>query len=196
MIHPDTELRFKSPEMGWGVYATAPIPRGTVVWTLCQLDQRISPTQRAALTPAARASLDVYAYIDAAGDSILCWDHGRFVNHACDPAMLAIGQHHEIAVRDLAPGDELTCDYGTLNLLSALHCECGSAACRGVVQAGELAATNLATRIDATVAAALGAATRVRQPLLDHMLDPDGFREIAAGRSPAPPVALCHAGAR
>src|SRR5881296_1655598 len=43
MIHPDTELHFVDPEIGYGVFATKPIPRGTVIWTLCELDALSSP---------------------------------------------------------------------------------------------------------------------------------------------------------
>lgn len=32
MIHPDTELRFINPEIGYGVFATQFIPRGTITW--------------------------------------------------------------------------------------------------------------------------------------------------------------------
>ena len=32
MIHPDTELRFISPEIGFGVFATKLIPQGTITW--------------------------------------------------------------------------------------------------------------------------------------------------------------------
>ena len=32
MIHPHSELRFFSPEVGWGVYATRFIPKGTITW--------------------------------------------------------------------------------------------------------------------------------------------------------------------
>ena len=32
MIHPDTELRFISDEVGYGVFATALIGRGTITW--------------------------------------------------------------------------------------------------------------------------------------------------------------------
>ena len=39
MVHPDTELRFVSPAIGWGVFATRDIPTGTITWALDVLDQ-------------------------------------------------------------------------------------------------------------------------------------------------------------
>jgi hypothetical protein len=42
MVHPDTELRFVSPAIGWGVFATRDIPTGTITWALDALDQHFS----------------------------------------------------------------------------------------------------------------------------------------------------------
>jgi hypothetical protein len=36
VIHPATERRFLDSEPGYGVFATRPIPRGTIVWVLCE----------------------------------------------------------------------------------------------------------------------------------------------------------------
>lgn len=191
MIHPDTELRFKSPEIGYGVFATAPIPRGTVVWTLCPLDQRVDRGQRERLNPTSRELLDLYAYVNSAGEFILCWDHGRFVNHSCDPAMVAIGEDHEIAVRDLKVGDELTCDYGALNLLETLSCHCGALHCRGSIAGDALSSDELVARTDARAAAALEVALTVDQPLLDVMRQPNRFVEMATGLVDPPSVGLC-----
>ena len=42
MIHTDTELRFVSPEMGFGVFATKLIPRGTLTWVRDDLDRGVA----------------------------------------------------------------------------------------------------------------------------------------------------------
>ena len=134
MVHPDTELRFVSPEIGWGVFATRRIPRGTIIWALDALDQRFTPVEIAALPPYARAQIDKYSYVDSRGDHILCWDHARFFNHSCAANCLSVGYDFELAVRDIAAGEELTDDYGTLNPAEPFPCRCGKAACRGHVQ--------------------------------------------------------------
>jgi hypothetical protein len=59
MVHPHTELRFVSPQIGWGVFATRLIPRGTIVWALDSLDQRFTPDQVAALPAYARKQLHI-----------------------------------------------------------------------------------------------------------------------------------------
>lgn len=130
MVHPDTELRFVGPTIGWGVFATRPIPRGTITWALDALDQRFTPPEIAALPAYARAQLDKYSYVDVRGDHILCWDHARFFNHSCAANSLSVGYEFEIAVRDIAAGEELTDDYGTLNLTEPFPCACGAAHCR------------------------------------------------------------------
>lgn len=179
MIHPHTELRYKNADVGYGVFATRAIPAGTIVWTLCPLDQRFTPAARAALAPASRELVDLYAYVDAEGDFILCWDHGRFVNHSCQPAMVGLGPEMEVAVRDLAPGDELSCDYGSLNLLQPLTCRCGAAACRGQVGASDL--LRIAGELDRAAAQALPRVGQVAQPLMPFVRDAAQLSDWLAG---------------
>lgn len=130
MVHPDTELRFVSPTIGWGVFATRPIPRGTITWALDVLDQRFTPAQIAAMPAYARAQAEKYTYVDSRGDHILCWDHARFFNHSCHANCLSVGYEFEIAVRDISAGEELTDDYGTLNPAEPFPCFCGASHCR------------------------------------------------------------------
>jgi uncharacterized protein len=133
MIHPHTELRFVAPTIGWGVFATQPIPRGTITWALDVLDQRFTDAQIAAMPSYAQQQLETYSYLDRQGLNVLCWDHARFVNHSCAANMLSVGYEFEIAVRDIAAGEELTDDYGTLNPTEPFRCLCGARDCRGQV---------------------------------------------------------------
>ena len=117
---------------------------------------------------------------------MICWDHGRLVNHSCDPATVSVGNSLELARRDLRPGDEVTCDYGTLNLTGRLPCRCGAAACRGEISADE--AGQMCATWDAWAREALAAALDVTQPLLPFArgdgTDADILDAIAA-RHPA-----------
>ena len=61
--------------------------------------------------------LEKYTYVDRDGRHILCWDIARFVNHSCDPTSRSPGYDLEIAVRDIHPGEQVTDDYGSLNVL-------------------------------------------------------------------------------
>jgi uncharacterized protein len=58
MIHPNTELRFISPEVGYGVVAREFIPKGTITWVLDELDREFTPEQFNAFDPAYQEILD------------------------------------------------------------------------------------------------------------------------------------------
>jgi hypothetical protein len=130
MIHPDTELRFVNDQIGYGVFATRDIPRGTITWARDELDQSYSPDQIARMPEPYQQILGKYAYTDRHGKLILCWDLARFMNHSCEATCLSAGYDFEIAIRDVRAGEELTDDYGTLNLESSFPCACSSPNCR------------------------------------------------------------------
>lgn len=116
MIHPDTEIRFISKEKGYGVVATKLIPRGTITWVQDDLDQIFSRDQIAKLNPFIKKYLDTYSFTNKNGEMVLCWDHGKFVNHSFKPSCFSTPYDFEIAIRDIYPGEELTDDYGYLNV--------------------------------------------------------------------------------
>lgn len=123
MLHPDTELRFISDTVGHGVVATRPIPKGTITWVLDRFDQRFHPDAVAAMDPIHRAIVDKYTFRQNTGEYILCWDHARFINHSFRPNCVTTAYDFELAVRDIAPGEQLTDDYGFLNIDEPFDCE-------------------------------------------------------------------------
>jgi hypothetical protein len=165
MIHPHTELRYINRELGFGVFATHRIPKGTLTWVRDDLDQAVDPGRVVALPPAYRALLDKYTFRDTSGRHILCWDLGRFLNHSCAPTCLGPEADFEVAVRDIRPGEELTDDYGTLHLQAheSFTCRCGAAGCRGRVAPGDAVA--LAAAWEALWRPALALLRHVPQPL-------------------------------
>src|ERR1700744_1278297 len=122
MIHPDTELRFISPQKGYGVVATKFIPKGTITWIMDPLDQVFSLEHIRKLPPFFREILSTYTYRDQKGDFILCWDNARFVNHSFHSSCITTAYNFELAVRDIQPGEELTDDYGYLNVTEPFDC--------------------------------------------------------------------------
>jgi uncharacterized protein len=164
VIHPGCELRFVSAEVGDGVFATEFIPRGTVLWVLDEFDRVLTPADVDGLVPSLRAVVEKYAYLRADGSLVLCWDLGRYMNHSCTPTTRGVGECFEVAIRDVNPGDELTCDYGTLNLTAPLLCRCGTDRCRGVIRSDD--PVHLAEGWDEEAAAAFALAPFVPQPLL------------------------------
>ena len=163
MIHPDTELRRADERIGFGVFATRPIPKGTIVWVMDELDLRLSPARVRNLGAAYHQILDRYTYSNATGERILCWDLARFMNHCCEANVLSPGWEFDVAVRDIAAGEEITNDYGALNLDESFRCHCGLASCRGTVHPDDF--ERLADFWDDSVRAAFGEVRRVPQPL-------------------------------
>lgn len=106
---------------GLGLFAVGAIPRGTAIWRFeLKFDREFSPEQFAALPPEAQAHLRLFAYVDAAtGLRVLSGDHACFMNHATSPntgaAVNSLPPITTVALRDIAAGEELTCDYGAFD---------------------------------------------------------------------------------
>ena len=63
-------------------------------------------------------------------------DPMRYTNHSCRPnARLCIrqGRVEFYALRDIAPGEEITVDYGETHHEGRLACRCGAPGCRGAL---------------------------------------------------------------
>lgn len=116
MIHPHTELKFISNEVGYGVVATKFIPAGTITWVLDKLDREFSPREFQEMDPIYQNILDFYTFRNNKGYFVLCWDNGRYVNHSFNSNCLTTAYDFEIAIRDIHPGEQLTDDYGYLNI--------------------------------------------------------------------------------
>lgn len=122
MIHPHTELRFINKEIGFGVFATKLIPKGTITWALDELDQILEPEFVNSTSSFCQEVIKKYAYRNQDGLYILCWDLGRYVNHSFHANCMGTAYDFEVAIRDIYPGEELTDDYGTLNIEEPFAC--------------------------------------------------------------------------
>jgi len=116
MIHPKTELQFISKEVGYGVVARDFIPAGTITWVLDRLDREFSPLEIEEMDDVYKHILDTYSYRNNRGNFVLCWDHARYVNHSFNANCLSTAYDFELAIRDIYPGEQLTDDYGYLNI--------------------------------------------------------------------------------
>lgn len=57
-----------------------------------------------------------------------------YTNHSCEPNIGVQGQIVFVALRDVAPGEELTHDWATTDDLDyQMACHCGSSRCRGTI---------------------------------------------------------------
>lgn len=179
MIHPDTLLQEIDPVVGVGVVATQLIPRGTLTWCLDPLDQTLGPARVAGLPAAYGPTLERYTYADGAGNRVLCWDGGRWMNHSCAPSCAGTGLGFEVALRDIHPGEQLTNDYQTLALTESegFTCRCGAPTCRGQISAGD--GKFIEDALLVAVREALLAAGPLEQPLAS-LLDSPARARLAA----------------
>lgn len=193
MIHPDTELRRVNDIIGLGVFATRSIPRGTIVWVLDDLDHRLTPDRVRRLRPQYGELLERFSYFNGAGERVLCWDLARWTNHSCEANALSSGWDFDIAIRDIGAGEEVTNDYGCLNLEQNFVCKCRSPSCRGTVRPEDFEL--LADAWDKGVREAFLCAARVEQPLwkwvrprqavMKALRDPERVPSIRRHRFPA-----------
>ena len=119
MMHPDTEIQFISDEIGYGVVATKFIPKGTITWVQDELDHVYTQDQVSKMQPLSRDMIDKYTFRNNKGNYVMCWDISKYVNHSFKSNCLSTPYDFEIAIRDIAKGEELTDDYGYLNVTEA-----------------------------------------------------------------------------
>lgn len=163
MIHPDTELRFVSDEMGYGVFAKKRIPKGTIVYVKDQLEIELTRAQMEQLGEEMRAQAEKYCYRDQRGIYALSWDNAKYVNHRCDCNTMSSGYGFEIAICDIEVDEEITDEYGLFNIDVPIEIGCGCDDCRGVLLPGDI--DTYAQVWDDRVRSALDIAGSVLQPL-------------------------------
>jgi uncharacterized protein len=63
-------------------------------------------------------------------------NHFKYVNHSCSPnafMRVAYGRLEFYSLREIRPGEELTCNYGETHHEGALSCRCQSPRCQGYI---------------------------------------------------------------
>lgn len=131
-LHPGVEVRH-SPIAGEGLFATEAIDEGTVVSRLGGREVTTAELE------------ELFATSDTYVDTITVGPGLHLVlppgtpngkgNHSCDPNLWWTDAVTLVARRDIAPGEEVTNDYGasTASADFAMDCSCGATLCRGRV---------------------------------------------------------------
>jgi SET domain-containing protein len=114
----------------YGCYTTRPIAKGELIveyvgerMTYEQADDLYDPYPQTYLFG-----------LDGGKHIIDGFGVAAFINHSCDPNCETDqirGKMWIIALRDIAPGEELTYDYNLFDGDDDVPCFCGSASCRG-----------------------------------------------------------------
>ena len=100
-----------------GLFAVETVPMGTPVWRFeAGFDHDFSPGQFAALSALAREHTRWFCFVSKVdGHVILSGDHACFINHSgtnnTGARPQAAGPVTTVALRDIAAGEEITCDY-------------------------------------------------------------------------------------
>ncbi len=108
---------------GIGVFTDEPIQKGQLVWEFDpRVDICIPLDEMKNFPPAMQEFLFHLSYVelvDGRKMMVLCADNAKYVNHADDPNLLDTEDNLcEYAVRDIAAGEELTCNYHASDLLA------------------------------------------------------------------------------
>lgn len=164
MIHPSTELRLVNPHVGYGVFASRHIPKGSLVYVQDPLDIKITPEQYKRLDDTSRQLAEKYSFLDARGNRILSWDAAKYVNHSCNPNTMSTAWGFEVALRDIEPGEEITDEYSLFNLEWEMDCACGHHACRGMIRPTD--AMMHFRSWDQSIRSAIALIPHVEQPLI------------------------------
>jgi uncharacterized protein len=140
-------VRRKSALHGWGVFATDEIAAGTRL--LEYTGERITPAEADARYPE-DPSVPFHTFLFSVDENTIIdgtpWGSlARWINHSCDPnceSLVEDGRVFVDALRDISPGEELTCDYNfvlqerhTAALKRRYLCRCGADSCRGTMLA-------------------------------------------------------------
>ncbi|MDC8783602.1 SET domain-containing protein [Roseateles koreensis] len=117
---------------GLGVFAAEPIPARRKIGELRGEAISVREARRRAK---GRARIHIVEVSETrAVDATDSKDALRHINHSCAPnAQLRISQGRVefYALRDIEPGEELSCDYGESHHEGRLRCRCGAPNCAG-----------------------------------------------------------------
>ncbi len=103
----------KSPIHGFGIFAREAIAKGEIVWQFHEkLDIKFSPEEFEALPASVKEEIEWHMYEPETGGPFYYEaTMGKYMNHSreanVDFSEFGFGK----SVRDIAPGEELTCDY-------------------------------------------------------------------------------------
>jgi hypothetical protein len=175
MIYPHTELRYINDQIGFGVFATKFIPKGTITWALDGLDHILEPAYFDTLDQYSSEILKKYSFRNQEGKYILCWDIGRYLNHSFQANCMGTAYEFEVAVRDIYPGEQLTDDYGSLNMDEPFECIPEEGVERKTVYPDDL--LHYYEEWDQQVIEALKHFYDIEQPLI-HLIRPEFLEKV------------------
>ena len=124
----------ESPIDGKGCFATAFFPKGKKITEYTgelisrrEVARRVKTRRKHRICP-----INYYWHLDGARGG----NGTHYMNHSCRPnCYMRVTRGHILfmALRDIHPGEELTCDYITTHHPDSYRCRCKSPDCRGTI---------------------------------------------------------------
>ncbi|HFD80769.1 MAG TPA: SET domain-containing protein-lysine N-methyltransferase [Gammaproteobacteria bacterium] len=133
-LHPAIKVQQDSTIEGRGLVAETLIPAGSVLFRY--EDSKPPVHLHEIITWPPQKRIRFLAFAIQIGEDDYAFGQGdiKFINHSCDPSGWWSSYGTLTAIRDIAPGQEITYDYSTSDITLGYHmeCLCGSASCRGI----------------------------------------------------------------
>ena len=105
---------------GLGAFASAPIPAGTAIWRFDPaVDWRIPAADLERFPEPYQSWFRAYCYLAEDGVYVYCGDNAKYMNHSPSPNCDDSGMLGTVTLREIAAGEELTCDYRAFDAESA-----------------------------------------------------------------------------
>ena len=130
-LSPKAEAR-PAGEKGWGAFAVEPIAAGETVTAFGGWVMPMSVLETLSHDRQSRSiQVDADLYLVSAETP----EPGDMLNHSCEPNCGLSGQLLLVAMRDIAPGEELSFDYAMCDAsdYDEFRCLCGQPTCREIV---------------------------------------------------------------
>ncbi len=130
-LNPKAEAR-PVGEKGWGSFVVEPVQAGE---TVAAFGGYVVTGDTLETINAERQGRSIQVDADLYLVSSETPEPGDMLNHSCEPNCGLLGQLLVVAMRDIAPGEELTFDYAMCDAsdYDEFRCLCGQPTCRGVV---------------------------------------------------------------
>jgi SET domain-containing protein len=137
MLHPALYVAADAVIDGNGLKTREFLPEGTVVWQL-DPDEPVYRLDEIERWPVEEQH-EFFRFGFQVGEFAFAYSHDidKYTNHSCDPSTWwsIDGSMTLITRRDIQPGEEITYDYvsGDILLLFEMECSCGSSNCRHLI---------------------------------------------------------------
>jgi SET domain-containing protein len=145
-LSPKAEAR-PAGGKGWGSFALEPIPAGETVaafggWVVT--GEYLAELSDDRQSRSIQVDSDLYL---VSGDTP---EPGDMLNHSCEPNCGLVGQTLLVAMRDIAPGEEMCFDYAMCDAsdYDEFRCLCETPTCREVVTGSDWRDPDLRTKYD------------------------------------------------